>query len=298
MFRNVLIAVAIVAIGNSAQAQVPQGEQSSAATRLQAAKIDKESLSFNMESVGKLIETSSAARQIDSSKAPEAQDKRQKARELYKSAQAALTAGDLPKASQLLTDVRAMFFDAVRLAAPEEVTAKKLENDYRARLDSVNALLGAYKRVANEKGTAAKGVSETVAQIEKGVAEGASLAQTGRYKEGRSALDRAYLVAKAGISGLRSGDTLVRSLNFASKEEEYQYEIDRNNTHQMLIEVLLSEKRADSMVQGFIAKAKELRAQAEAAANGKDYTTGVKLLEESTTELVRAIRGAGIYIPG
>lgn len=298
MFRNAMIVLAIAAISGSAQAQVTSGEQSSAATRLQAAKIDKESLSFNMESVGKLIETSSAARQIDSSKAPEAQDKRQKARELYKSAQAALAADDLPKAAQLLTDVRAMFFDAVRLAAPEEVTAKKLESDYRARLDSVNALLGAYKRVANEKGSAAKGVGETVAQIEKGVAEGAGLAQTGRYKEARAALDRAYLVAKAGISGLRSGDTLVRSLNFASKEEEYQYEIDRNNTHQMLIEVLLSEKRADSVVQGFIAKAKDLRAQAEAAANGRDYTTGVKLLEESTTELVRAIRGAGIYIPG
>lgn len=298
MFRNAMIVLAVAAFGGAVQAQVTPGEQSSAATRLQAARIDKESLSFNMESVGKLIETSSAARQIDSSKAPEAQDKRQKARELYKSAQAALAADDLPRAAQLLTDVRAMFFDAVRLAAPEEVTAKKLESDYRARLDSVNALLGAYKRVANEKGSAAKGVGETVAQIEKGVAEGAGLAQTGRYKEARAALDRAYLVAKAGISGLRSGDTLVRSLNFSSKEEEYHYEIDRNNTHQMLIEVLLSEKRADSMVQGFIAKAKDLRTQAEAAANGRDYTTGVKLLEESTTELVRAIRGAGIYIPG
>jgi len=66
----------------------------------------------------------------------------------------------------------------------------------------------------------------------------------------------------------------------------------------MLIEVLLSEKRADSMVQRFVAKAKDLRAQAEGAAKGKDFATGVKLLEESTAELVRAIRGAGIYIPG
>jgi hypothetical protein len=63
--------------------------------------------------------------------------------------------------------------------------------------------------------------------------------------------------------------------------------------------VLLSEKSADSTVQRFVAKAKELRARAEGAAgNGKDYASGVKLLEESTAELVRAIRGAGIYIPG
>jgi hypothetical protein len=296
--KATIVVVAVAAIGASALAQMPAGEQGSAATRLKAAKVDKDTLGFNMESVGKLLETSSAARQIDASKVPEALDKRQKARELYKSAQSALAAGDLTKASQLLTDVRAMFFDAVHLAAPGEVTAKKLESDYKARLDSVNALLGAYKRIAKEKGTSAAGLGETVAPVEKGIAEAAKLARAGKYKEGRSELDRVYVVAKAGVSGLRSGDTLVRSLNFASKEEEYHYEIDRNDTHSMLIEMLLSEKRADSMVRRFVAKAKELRGQAEAAANGKDYASGVKLLEESTGELVRAIRGAGIYIPG
>lgn len=298
MFRKAKIIVVIASIAASAQAQVPTGEQGSAATRLQAAKVDKDTLSFTMESVGKLLELSSAARQIEASKVPEALAKREKARELYKSAQAALSAGDLPKASQLLTGVRTNFFDAVRLAAPEEVTAKKLEDNYKARLDSVNALLGAYKRVANEKGSAAKGVDETVALVEKGLVAAAKLAQAGKYKEGRGELDRVYLVAKASIGDLRGGDTLVRSLNFASKEEEYKYEIDRNNTHQMLIEVLLSDKRADNMTQGYIDKAKVLRAQAEATVNGKDYATGIKLLEESTAELVRAIRNAGIYIPG
>jgi hypothetical protein len=296
--KRTLITAALTTLSCAALAQTADTEPTSAATRLQAVKVDKDTLTFNMESVGKLLESSSAARQIDSSKASEAIDKRQKAREIYKSAQAALAAGDLNKASQLLTEVRSLFFEAVRLAAPEEVTAKKLENDYKARLESVNALLGAYKRVANEKGSAAKGVNETVAQIDKGVAEAAKLAQAGKFKEGRSELDRVYLVAKAGISGLRSGDTLVRSLNFASKEEEYHYEIDRNNTHHMLIEVLLADKKADGMVQQFIDKAKALRTQAEAAASSKDYANGVKLLEESTAELVRAIRGAGIYIPG
>jgi hypothetical protein len=260
-------------------------------------------LLFNIESVGKLLESSSAARQIESSKAPEALTRRDRAREIYKAAKVSLNAGDLEKANAQLAEVRAAFFDAVRLAAPEEVTAKKLEADYRARLDSVNALLGAYRRVASEKGSASKTVSETVAQIDKSVAEAARLAQAGKYKDGRAELDRAYLVAKVGISSLRSGDTLVRSLNFASKEEEYHYEIDRNDTHLMLIKVLVEEKRAanpmlDQQVQVFVAKAKELRTAAEAAAAHRDHAQAVKLLEDSTVELVRAIRNAGIYIPG
>lgn len=275
----------------------------SAATRLNAGKIDRDQLNFNMESVGKLLESSSAARQIESSQAPEALARREKARELYKQARSALSAGDLSKAAALLTEVRAAFFEGVRLAAPEEVTAKKLEADYRARLDSVNALLAAYRRVANEKGSASKTVKDTVNQIEKSIGEAARLAQAAKYKEGRAELDRAYLVAKVGISGLRSGDTLVRSLNFASKEEEYHYEIDRNDTHLMLIKVLIEEKRAtnpllDQQVHGFLAKSRELRLAAESAAAKRDHLQAVKLLEESTAELVRAIRNAGVYIPG
>jgi len=286
-----------------AQNAEPAAAPESAATRLAGGKIDRDQLNFNMESVGKLLESSSAARQIDSSKVPEAQLRREKARELYKQARTALNAGDLTKTSALLTETRTAFFEAVRLAAPEQVTATKLEADYRARLDSVNALLAAYKRVASEKGSSSKAVGETVGQIDKSIAEAARLAQAAKFKEGRAELDRAYLVAKVGISNLRSGDTLVRSLNFASKEEEYRYEIDRNDTHQMLIKVLVEEKRAsnpmlDQQVQGFMAKSHELRQAAESAASKKDHQQAIKLLEESTAELVKAIRNAGVYIPG
>jgi hypothetical protein len=98
---------------------------------------------------------------------------------------------------------------------------------------------------------------------------------------------------------LRSGDTLVRSLNFASKEEEYHYEIDRNNTHQMLIRILVEERKAaDDAIQRYVGQAQQLRTRAEEAAGRKDFSDAVKLLEDSTAELVRAIRNAGIYIPG
>ncbi len=271
--------------------------QESAASRLAGNKIDKNQLSSNLDSVGKLLESSSAARQIESSKAPAALQRRDRAKELYQGARAALDQGNLEKASSMLAEARSVFFDAVRFAAPEEVTAKKLENDYLMRLESVQALLGAYKRISTEK--SAKGVADTVAQIEKSLVEAAKLAKEGKHKEGRAELDRGYLVAKAGLTTLRSGDTLVRSLNFANKEEEFHYEIDRNNTHQMLVKVLVDEqKTSGEMIRNFLSKAHELRLKADGAAAQKNYDQAVGLLEESTTELVRAIRNAGIYIPG
>jgi hypothetical protein len=295
--KKTLIAALLTTFVTLAPAQSRPPE--SAASRLAAAKPDRDQLQSTLESVDKLLGSSSAARQIEASKAVDAIARREKAVELHRNARAALGSGDLERAAVLLTEARAVFFEAVRLAAPDEVLAKKLENDYKTRLDSVKALQGAYKRVATEKGNAARGVPETLAQIEKSLAEAEKLAGAGRYRDGRGELDRAYLVAKAAISGLRSGDTLVRSLNFASKEEEYHYEVDRNNTHQMLIKVLLDDKKAaDAMIQTYVTKAQELRGRADAAATAKDYGGAVRLLEESTAELVRAIRNAGVYIPG
>lgn len=306
MMKRIAIAAALAAAFASAQAQTAApAAPDSAAGRLQAntaATLDKEQLGRRLESVKLLLETSSAARQIEASGDQRALATRDKARGLYRNAADAYAAGDLAKTSRLLAETSVLMFEAVRYAAPDEVVAKKLEADFTARNESVKALLAAYKRVASEKGSA-KGVNETVSSIEKSIAEADKLAAAKKYAEGRAELDRAYLVAKAGISSLRSGDTLVRSLNFASKEEEFHYEIDRNETHKMLIKVLVDEKRAtnpqlDQQVQNFLNKAGELRAAADAAAARKDFAQAVKLLEESTAELVRAIRNAGVYIPG
>jgi hypothetical protein len=305
---NKCLVLALMLSSGIAVAQTPAvadaEPQGSAASRLASSgsQIDREQLSARLESVSKLLDQSSAARQIDASGDARALTQREKAREIYKTARTAYTAGDLAKASQLLTLSTVLMFEAVRFAAPEAVTGKKLEVDFDARHESVKALLGAYKRIAAEK-SGVKGVNETVASIEKSVAEALKLATAGKYQEGRAELDRAYLVAKAGVSTMRSGDTLVRSLNFASKQEEYHYEIDRNDTHQMLIKVLVDEKRAanpqlDQQIVGFLAKAKELRSAAESSAARKAFDEAVKQLEESTVELVRAIRNAGIYIPG
>jgi len=301
------IAIALILSAGLALAQEPPAapaDQGSAAARLTAGagQQDKEALALRLDSVGKLLTTSSAARQIESSKDERAIAQREKSRDTYKAARVAFDAGEYQQASTLLTLSAAMMFEAVRFAAPEEVTGKKIENDFNARHESVKALLSAYKRIAAEK-SGVKGASETVASIEKSVAEALKLANAGKYLEGRVALDRAYLVAKTGVGGLRSGDTLVRSLNFASKEEEYHYEIDRNDTHQMLIKVLVEEKRAaspqlDQQVSVFVSKASELRKAAEASARAKDFIQAIKQLEDSTGELVRAIRNAGVYIPG
>ena len=261
---------------------------------------DRTQTQRKLESVGTLIEKSSAARQVEASGSAQARTRREQARALRDEAVAALAAGDTARATQLLDRASREMFEAVRLAAPEQVIQAKQRTDFEARLQSVQVLLEAQRRIGGEK-QAADAV-QTSRRIEGMIAQAQQQAAAGQLEQARATLDQAYIVAKAAIGGMREGDTLVRTLDFASKEEEYRYELDRNDTHLMLIGLLLEERRragsTERMVQEHQDKAGQLRRQAEAAAARKDFAAGVRLLEESTAELVRAIRGAGVYIPG
>lgn len=261
------------------------------------AAVDRARLEQRLTAVETLLENSSAARQVEASGDASARQKREKAREIYRQARAAFQSGQYARASELLPQASAQMFDAVRSSAPGEVTAPKARSDFEARLDSVNSLYAAYRRVAAEKQGVA-GVAETSRDIENLIRDAQRLAGEGKVDAGRAALDRAYLITKAAVSSLRSGDTLVRSLHFATKEEEYRYELDRNDTHQMLVKVLTDGKPRTAEQQSAVAKAAQLRTQADAAATGADHAAGVMLLEESTRELIRAIRSAGVFIPG
>ncbi|MES9909807.1 MAG: hypothetical protein ABW150_15070 [Candidatus Thiodiazotropha sp.] len=128
------------------------------------------------------------------------------------------------------------------------------------------------------------------------------LAAAGKIKEAQIQLDIAYETVKQEVEKLRSGDTLIRSLVFASNEEEYAYELDRNETHFMLVKLLLEDRDINagtqSAVDEYLAQARRLRKLADKASEVGDFEEGIKKLEESTKQIVRAIRRAGVYIPG
>ena len=260
----------------------------------------RESIQQRLGAISTLIETSSGAKQVESSGNATARSKRTAARVLWRTADTAFRDGDNATASSLLDEAAKAMFDAVRQASPEEVTAVKERLDFDARMESTEALLTAQKRIVKEKGI--KKSEEFIKEAEELLKRANSLAVSGELKPARAVLDQAYLSVKAAVRGMRSGDTLVRSLNFANKEEEYHYEIDRNDTHLMLVTILLAEKRAsaglDAMVKSALAQAALQRNAAEALAGKRDFDSAVRSLEDATRELVRAIRGAGVYIPG
>jgi hypothetical protein len=252
-------------------------------------------LEQRLAAVETLIERSSAARQVEASGVPAALEKREGARALHREARAAFAAGDEARAAALLPQASARMFEAVRLAAPADVNAGKRKAELDARLESARSLLAAQRRIAAEKG-APRGeeTSEAIARL---IAAAERDAAAGSLDAAGAGAEQAYLLAKAAIGSMRGGDTLVRSLTFATKEEEYAYELDRNDTHRMLLKVLVDSGKGTAPGPA-LDRAVELRSRGEASARAGDAASGIRYLEESTRELVRAIRAAGVYIPG
>ena len=253
-----------------------------------------------IEYVNKLINSSSAAKRVEESGNSSAISIRDKAREYYQQAIDAITAGNDAKATEMLDLASKTMFEAVRHTGTPELIVDKQKIDFENRLQSIQVLMTARHRIRQEKGVSDD--DELQGKIESVLAKAGKFYDRQDYVKAKTLIDDAYLQVKAEIEELRGGDTLVRSLNFASKEEEYHYEIDRNDTHKMLFNVLLQEKKPSQatidMAQKFIEKASILRTRAEKQALRGDYGAAVETLEESTKNVVRAIRGAGIYIPG
>jgi hypothetical protein len=263
-----------------------------------AAAEDKAALERRLQSVATLIDSSSAARQIDASGVAAAREKRDNARLLHREAAATARAGDTAGATRLLDQAAREMMNGARLAKPEQVQGEKDRRDFDARLDSARALLAAQQRITAEKGNHVE-AREATQRIEQSIAQAEKLVAAGKVDEARPVLDRAYLTARVSIESMRRGDTLVRSLTFASAREEYAYEIDRNDTHRMLVDLVKAERReAASVLQPLLDRAGTLRRDAEGQAQRGDHAAAIKTLEDSTRELIKAVRAGGIYVPG
>lgn len=254
-----------------------------------------------LPNIERLLNQSSGAKQVINSGNSRAQAKRQQAQDAYRNAQQKIDQGDNQAAVDLLNQSTRLMFEAIKMSTPTSLSEDKIIVNYGKRRESVIALQEAFNRISdenNESQTRDK-VNDQLAGI---VGQADGLLQQGKNAEARVEIDKAYHLLKVSIESIRSGQTLVRSLQFETKKDEYLYEIDRNDTHTMLISLLVDDKKkSDSMKQkivDFVTEARLLRQQAEAFAGKDEHEQAIELLEHSTRQLVRAIRSAGIYIPG
>ena len=252
------------------------------------------------ESVEKLLMYSSAAEQVIESDDHKALEIREQALQMFQMAKEAHQRGEHQNASQLLNAAAGKLFEAVRMVSQDGIERQKAADDLPGKRASVEALMEAHGRVSEEKGlqkvhkTLASTVDEKLQMADRQLAEG-------HEKSASRTIQEAYLLVKASLGNLRGGDTLVRELKFETPEEEYLYELDRNDTHNMLVVLLLNNKDINpslkKLSEPYLDEAEDFRKKADKQASRKKFEAATDSLEKSTTQLVRAIRAAGVYIP-
>jgi len=282
-----LLAAALLAasVGADAQNRVP----ADAATTGQKATF-VENLVTKSVSVSRIEEGGDAAAKASLAKA----------RALVEDAKADLKGGAFENANDKLDQALALVNSEIKRLSGDEVRGAHDRDMYERRLNAVNTFLAAYQRVAEEGSSrAAAKQAETIRGLI-GKAEGE--AGKGRYDKAIEILDDAYATARGDIREMRQGQTLTRSLEFATAEEEYDYEVGRNRSHFLLLEFALSENKPAGSVAARIKenreKAEELRADAEKKAAGGDHPKAIDLLNQSTDLLLKTIRMGGIFVPG
>ncbi len=251
--------------------------------------------------VEKLLTVSSAAQKVRVSEDVNVKSLYRAANDLYNNALTYMEDHNVEAAAESLFHATEMMFRAVKVAGKKEIVNDNDKRLFDARMDSINALLDAMVRIGKEKGLT-ENTDKIKSMADAEIANAMALMKTGQPYSARKVIDSVYVEIKTAISEMRNGDTLVRTLHFETKKDEYLYELDRNDTHKMLVTLLLEEKMKDprtkKRAQKFLDKAAALRKDAEAFAEKGDYAKAVEVCEESTKQIVRAIRSSGFFIPG
>lgn len=186
-------------------------------------------------------------------------------------------------------------------AADSDFVVQKRQQDISHLRSSVEALLGALNNICEEKNQTELATAVT-RQVNDWLEQSQTLAAAGDQLKARELLELALVRVKTLISSLRDKETLVRSLNFKDKAEEYYYELDRVETYRMLLKLLVLNRDysadTDNKIAQLADEAIALQQQAVAQAQQQHYEQAIVLIEQVTDRLRQAIRLGGIYLPG
>ena len=103
------------------------------------------------------------------------------------------------------------------------------------------------------------------------------------------------------LSDARKDETVVYALEFATPEDEYKYEMDRNENYTLLTSIILSSSPPENrkkipLIRMLIDKNEDLVVEAEKLFENKDIEKAIKLLEKGNKTLVRALRLGGLTL--
>ena len=168
---------------------------------------------------------------------------------------------------------------------------------YKQVKGHVDMFVTAFDRIAQEEGK-----DHIHSMLDREKLDGLMASAQGKYDEGDLVMAN-HLMRQAAdmvdnaLSDARHEDVLLHELSFANLEEEYAYEIDRNESYVKLIDLMQQKTAPSDASASYVAKLieqnAELRKEADALAEKGDFEGSIKVLEKGTDKLSRALRVSG-----
>ncbi|MCF6193903.1 MAG: hypothetical protein L3J46_06180 [Kangiellaceae bacterium] len=248
-----------------------------------------------------LLTKSSLVRNVKEVNLPQVSETLAKALFSHKEALKKLSKGDLTGSAKARDESLRFLMLASRLAHQASgFVEEKAQERYEKKIKIVQGLLAAHKRITNLNSDSA-----TEQRLQKIIDPLIELAEKKeREKDFKGAfltLDKAYLLVANAIKSQRSGQTLIRSLDFATEKEAYEYELGRYENYQMLVNMMIDERKAfkrSARTKPFFDEASRYEAQAESLVKEGQYNEASKLIEKASKSLVNLLRDSGVHIPG
>lgn len=139
-----------------------------------------------------------------------------------------------------------------------------------------------------------------LARLEHMLETAAALTAAQQDDEANRVLAAAYGLALVTLSELHTGDAPLHELKFSGVAETYAYERRRNESHEMLLEILVQESPAEEdprlLIEHYWAAHQQLHRRAVELAATRDFKAAAKAMQNATEILVRALRLTGMMI--
>lgn len=135
----------------------------------------------------------------------------------------------------------------------------------------------------------------------------ATLAEADRHfaadalQPAQTVLERAYGDIVALVGEIRRGHSVFVARVFATPEDEFAYERERNDSYVLLVGIALAERAEDqpglaALAARLTAESARLRTEAEHQAGGGDAVAAIATMERATDRLVAVLRAAGLIV--
>ncbi|VAW45964.1 hypothetical protein MNBD_GAMMA03-1851 [hydrothermal vent metagenome] len=266
-----------------------------------AGDVTEEGLKKSLAMNESLLTKSSLVQKVKKVNLPQASEVLEKALSSHKLALAKLSSGDFSGSEKARDESLKLLMLASRLAHQASgFEEKKAKEHYEQKLKSVQGLLSAHKRI-----TDLNSGSNTEQELQKIISPLLELAEKNereqKFKEAFASLNKAYFLIANSIKSQRTGQTLVRSLDFATAKEAYEYEMGRYENYQMLVNMMIDERRAfkrNARTKPFFDEASRYQTQAENLVKKGKYDEASPLIEKASKALVNLLRDSGVHIPG